>query len=110
MATSKNKESEIKFVLPLILASAAAIIIFHALYWAEFRILTNDALFIILDIVGILGYIYCAYLAWKHREGGKENATRWMTAVVAVAVCVWVGMWCAQYREDTKAGIEYKYS
>jgi hypothetical protein len=110
MALSKNKESESKFVVPLILASAAAILGFHILYWPEFRILTHDTLFIILDIVGILGFIYCAWQAWKHREGGKENTTRWATILIAVAVCVWVGMWCSQYREDSRKGIEYKYN
>jgi hypothetical protein len=109
MVTSKNKESEIKFVIPLIMGCAAAIIISHIVYWTEFLILTNDSLFIILDVVGLAGFLLCAWLAWKHREGGKENATRWATILIAAFICIWVGAWCAQYRQDSRSGIEYKY-
>jgi hypothetical protein len=109
MATTKNPENEKKFVIPLIAAGAAAIIIFHLVYWTEFKILTADPLFIILDIVGIAAYLLCSWLAWKHREGGAENTTRWVSLLFAIAVCVWVGAWCSQYRADKADGIEYEY-
>lgn len=104
-----NPENEKKFVLPLILGCAAAIIIFHAVYWPEFQTLTHDTLFIVLDIVGLLGFLYLSYLAWKNREGSKENTTRWLALLIAVFICIWVGAWCSQYRQDKNSGIEYKY-
>lgn len=104
-----NKENEKRFVLPLIGVCALAIIIFHWVYWPEFTTLTHDTFFIILDIAGIAGFLIASWLAWKHREGSKENLTRWVTILIAVFICIWVGAWCSQYRQDKNSGIEYKY-
>lgn len=104
-----NKENEKRFVLPLILACAGAIVLLHVLFWTEFTTLTHDTFFIALDILGIAGFAIASLLAWKHREDSKENTTRWIALLIAVFVCIWVGTWCSQYRADKSDHIEYKY-
>jgi len=107
---AKKRNSELRFVLPLVGGCLAAIIGFHWAYWDEFVMLTRDAFFLVVYIVLTLGFLLAAYYAFKLRDTAKDNATRWVTAIVAAILCIWVGAWCGQYRADKSDNIEYKYS
>lgn len=102
--------SEIRFVKPLVIGCAVVIGIFHFAYWKEFTTLARNELFIIVDILGLLGFLWVSYRAWKLKDTMKDNASRWLVAIVTVVLCIWVGAWCSQYRADKSSGIEYKYS
>lgn len=109
MALSKNKESEAKFVIPLVAVCAAVIIGLHWWFWPEFRILTHDRLFIAVDVAGFIAFSIFALISWFKRNDPNYDKFRWFVAIAAAIICIWVGAWCSQYRQDKNSGIEYKY-
>lgn len=104
-----TKETESKFVFPLVAASTAAIGLFIILYWSEFRVLLKDTVFTVLFLIGVGLFIYFAGIAVVKREDPNKDNNRWFALALAALICIWVGAWCSQYRSDKKAGIEYKY-
>lgn len=111
---SKNKTmakdaNELRFVLPMIAICTGVVILFHWLYWPEFTILLRDGFFLVLYVVGVLLYLYFCYRSYVRRDVANANPDRWVTVLLAVFICAWVGGWCSQYRADKSDNIEYKY-
>jgi 4-hydroxybenzoate polyprenyltransferase len=109
MEKYSNKKSELRYVLPLIGGTLAAIILFHILYWPEFTALENDPFFLVVYIILLLAYSYGSYLIYKKRDESEPNGKRWAVLIIAAILCSWIGGWCSQYRMDKSDNIEYEY-
>lgn len=106
MAKGSN---ELRFVVPMLLVCAAAVIVFHAVYFAEFKVLLQDGLFVALYGIGLILFLYFCYRSYARRDVANANPDRVITCLLAAFVCIWIGTWCSQYRADKSDGIEYKY-
>lgn len=101
--------SEKRFVYPLIIGCAAAILIFHLVFWPEVKTLWGISVLYALLHCGLLAsFVLYSIGAIRHKDDPNKDKLRWFVLLIASALCIWIGAWSSQYRADKSDNIEIR--
>lgn len=84
-----------------------AISLIHFAFWSDVVVLSDNSLFLIVDIFLCLGTVVGAIVAWESRnENGPDKWKYLMAICFAAATVVWCGIWSSDHRSKLSEHIK----